>query len=67
MNKPKFIIILVILIMGNNYCSKNTDSPGYQYFDDMEKSPSIKSYDVDCDTHITCKEVPNNSIEYKLK
>jgi hypothetical protein len=58
--------ILALILLGSLItCGKSTDSPGYQYFDDTQYSPSIKSYDVECDTHITCRDIPEGTIPYK--
>jgi len=61
----KNILLIVIILLGSlSSCTKHPDSPGYEYFDDMYYSPAIKAYDVTCDTHITCKEVPYGTIKY---
>tara|TARA_R110002153_G_scaffold250717_2_gene407536 strand:+ start:2930 stop:3127 length:198 start_codon:yes stop_codon:yes gene_type:complete len=60
----KILLIMIVLLGSLSSCTKHPDSPGYEYFDDMYYSPAIKAYDVDCDTHITCKEVPYGTIKY---
>jgi len=64
-NKMKNILLIMMVLLGSlSSCTKHPDSPGYHYFDDMEQSPAIKAYDVDSNTHITCKKVPYGTIKY---
>lgn len=59
-------ILLVLILLGSlSSCTKSENSPGYQYFDDMYDSPAYKAYDVDCDTHMTCRQTPEGAVEYK--
>ena len=61
----KKILFMMLLLGSLASCTKHPDSPGYQYFDDMHESPAYKAYDVECDTHITCRDVPEGTVLYK--
>lgn len=44
LNKKSFYSVVAVIIIGAASCSKDPNSPGYEYMPDMYRSPSVEAY-----------------------